>query len=243
MRIKDMEDNENSFVALWSNKLQLDCAVLYSNSEMNDDQFFNRVTDINCREYGVVIERIEREFAKRRVKPFVYCQGNNILSEELKRRNYVLHDSMHVLQFSGANLKIPDNIRIDRVDNTNMGYWVSVFCMAFQSENWYTEIRRIVTETLDRIQFYVAYFDAKPAGCSAYYVKNALLGLYSLGTLSNYRDKGIATALIAKAANIASEKKITLYLQTFRADGFLGIYKKLGFTQVYTKEVWSKEKG
>ena len=57
--IKDMEDNENSFVALWSEKVELNCAVLYANSIMNDDNFFNRVTDIDCHEFGMMMDNAE----------------------------------------------------------------------------------------------------------------------------------------------------------------------------------------
>ena len=49
--IEEMEDNENSFVGLWSERVRLDCATLYANSVMNYDPFFNRVTDITCKKF------------------------------------------------------------------------------------------------------------------------------------------------------------------------------------------------
>lgn len=239
--IKDMEDNENSFVALWSEMVRLDCAVLYANSVMNDDQFFNRVTDIdiNC-EFSRMLESAEKEFAKHNARPFVYSFSNNKLKNALAERNYFLHDFMHVLQFSNTQLQLPDSIIVRHVDANNIDHWIDVFCESFQSENWRNEIARIVTNALSKIQFFLAYYDAKPAGCVALFAKNGLLGLYSLGTISNYRGRGIGAALIARAAEIAREKKLTLYLQTFRADGFLDFYVKRGFTEVYVKEIWSK---
>lgn len=239
--IKDMEDNENSFVALWSEMVQLDCAVLYANSVMNDDQFFNRVTDIDmdC-EFDIMLESAEREFAKRNARPFVYSLSNNKLKNALTERNYLLRDFMHVLQFSNTQLQLPENVTIGHVDANNIDHWIDMFCEAFQTENWRDEIERIVTNALSKIQFFLAYYDAKPAGCVALFAKNGLLGLYSLGTISNYRGRGIGAALIARAAEIAREKKLTLYLQTFRADGFLDFYVKRGFTEVYVKEIWSK---
>ena len=239
--IKDIEDNENSFVALWSEMVRLDCAVLYTNSVMNDDQFFNRVTDIDIEcEFSRMLESAEREFAKRNVRPFVYSLSNNKLKNALTERDYFLHDFMHVLQFNNSQLQLPENVTVGHVDANNICDWIDVFCEAFQTENWRNEIERIVTNALNKIQFYLAYYDAKPAGCVAFFEKNGLLGLYSLGTLSKYRGRGIGTALITKAAEIAREKKLTLYLQTFRADGFLDFYTKRGFTEVYVKEIWSK---
>lgn len=236
-----MEDNENSFVALWSEKVQLDCAVLYANSVMNDDQFFNRVTDIDvdC-EFSRMLESAEREFAKHNARPFVHSFSNNKLKNALVERNYFLHDFMHVLQFNNVQLQLPENVIVRDVGANNIDNWVDVFCEAFQAENWQNEITRIVINALSKIQFYIAYYDAKAAGCVALFVKNGLLGLYSLGTVSKYRGRGIGTALIAKAAEIARAKKLTLYLQTFHADGFLDFYIKRGFTEVYVKEIWSK---
>ena len=239
--IKDMEDNENSFVALWSEKVQLDCAVLYANSVMNDDQFFNRVTDIdiNC-EFSRMLESAEKEFVKHNARPFVYSLSNNKLKNAVTERNYLLYDFMHVLQFNNSQLQVPESITVRHVDTNNICDWIDVFCEAFQTENWRNEITRIVTNALNKIQFYLAYYNAKPVGCVALFEKNGLLGLYSLGTLSKYRGRGIGTALIVKAAEIAREKKLALYLQTFRADGFLDFYAKRGFTEVYVKEIYAK---
>ena len=238
--IKDMEDNENSFVALWSEKVELNCAVLYANSIMNDDNFFNRVTDIDCHEFGMMMDNAEREFSKRGVKPFVHCFSNEKLRNELTKRNYVLYDLIHTLHFGNAELEILDNIVIKSANTNNIGDWISVFCEAFQSEKWNREINRAVIATLDKILFYLAYYDTKLVGCVALLPTKGLLGLYCLGILTKYRGKGIGTALIAKAAAIASEKKLLLYLQTFMTDGLIDFYQKLGFTETYVKEIWSK---
>jgi len=90
------------------------------------------------------------------------------------------------------------------------------------------------------LQLYIAYANNSPAGCTALFEKNSLLGLYCLGTLAKYRSKGIATALIAVSADIAKEKDLKLFLQSFKADGLINYYVKRGFTQIYTKEIYTK---
>ena len=239
--IEEMEDNENSFVALWGEKVQLDCATLYANSVMTDDPFFNRVTDINCKEFCTMLDLAESEFVKRKVKPFVYCLSNESLKLELQKRGYVLHDTMSVMLYeSRYKIKYSADISIEKVDRNKIGEWTDLFCASFDAENWSDEIVRRVSNAFDKFQLYIAYVKSSPAGCVALFEKNSLLGLYCLGTPAKYRGKGIASALIAISADIANDNDLKLFLQSFKADGLINYYVKRGFTQIYTKEIYTK---
>jgi GNAT superfamily N-acetyltransferase len=240
--IEEMEDNENSFVALWSERVKLDCATLYANSVMIDDPFFNRVTDIDCKEFCAMLDSAEREFAKRKVKLFVYCLSNERLKTELQKRKYVLHDTMSVLLYeSRYKLKYSTDISIEKVKRDKMEDWVNVYCSSFDSENWKNEIMRRVSNSFGSFQLYIANMKGSPAGCVALFERNSLLGLYCLGTLTKYRGKGIASALVAISADIAKENELKLFLQSFKGDGFINYYVKRGFTQIYTKEIYTKD--
>ena len=239
--IEEMEDNENSFVALWSERVRLDCATLYANSVMTDDPFFNRVTDITCKEFCAMLDSAESEFEKRNVKPFVYYMSNERLKTELQKRGFVLYDTMSVLLYeSRYKLKYSADISVEKVGRDKMAEWIDVFCSSFNSENWRDEIVRRVSNSFEKFQLYVAYVKSSPAGCVTLFEKNSLLGLYCLGTLTKYRGKGIATALISISADIAKESDLKLFLQSFKADGLINYYVKRGFTQIYTKEIYTK---
>ncbi len=238
--IEEMEDNENSFVGLWSEKLRLDCAMLYVNSVMADDPFFNRVTDVTCKEFSNMLESAESEFAKRRVRPFIYCSSNERLKIELQKRGCVLYDIMYVLLYeSHYKLKYSADIEIENISREKIEDWVNVFCLSFDSESWRDEIIRRVRDSFDRCSFYVAYVKNSPAGCSTLFEKNSLLGLYCLGALAKYREKGIATALLSVCADIARNKDLKLFLQSFKSDRLINYYIKRGFTQIYTKEIYT----
>ncbi len=239
--IEEMEDNENSFVALWSDKVKLDCATFYANSVMADDPFFNRVTDITCKEFGTMLDLAESEFVKRNVKPFVYCLSNERLKAELQKRGFVLHDAMPVLLYEGRyKLKYPTDIVIEKIDRNKIDDWVDLFCSSFDSEGWREEIKYRISDSFNILQLYVAYVKSSPAGCVALFKKNSLLGLYCLGTLAKYRRAGVAAALISASADIANKIGLKLFLQSFKADGLINYYVKRGFTQIYTKEIYTK---
>jgi len=239
--IDEMESNENGFVALWSDRVQLDCAVLYANSVMFDDPFFNRVTDIDCKAFDAMLESAEREFAKRKVKPFLHCLSNDRLKVELRKRGFAIHDIMSVLLYEGRyRLKYTQSISVEEASREKLDVWFDVFCQSFNAENWREEIKRRVRNSLDKMQLYIAYERNSPTGCVALFEKQSLLGLYCLGTLAQYRGKGIATALLSKSIDIAKENNLKLFLQTFKVDDLISYYVKRGFTQIYTKEVYTK---
>ena len=239
--IEEMEDNENSFVALWSDRVRLDCATLYANSVMADDSFFNRVTDVNCKEFCTMLDSSESEFAKRKVKPFVQCLSNESLKTELQKHGYLLYDIMSVLLYeSRYKLKYSADISIEKVSRGKINDWIDVYCSSFDTENWKDEIMRRVSNSLDKLQLYIAYVKDLPAGCVALFEKNSLLGLYCLGTLAKYREKGVASALISISADIARQNELKLFLQSFKKDGLINYYVKRGFTQIYTKEIYTK---
>jgi len=239
--IEEMEDNENSFVALWSDKVRLDCAMLYANSVMADDPFFNRVTDITCKEFCTMLDLVEGEFAKRRVKSFVYCLSNERLKTELQKRGFVLYDTMSVLLHEGRyKIKYHKDIVIEKIDRNKIDEWVDLFCSSFDAEDWREEIVYRISNSFNMLQLYVAYVKSSPAGCVALFTKNSLFGLYCLGTLAKYRRTGVAAALISASADIAKNNDLKLFLQSFKADGLINYYVKRGFTQIYTKEIYTK---
>jgi GNAT superfamily N-acetyltransferase len=239
--IKEMEDNENSFVALWSDKIKLDCATLYVNSVMSNDPFFNRVTDIDCEEFDYMLNQAENEFVKRNVKPLVYCLSNEKLKMKLKEYGFVLHDIMTTFLYEGRyKLQHSPDIAIDKVDKNKVQEWIDVYCSSFDCYSWKDEIERIISNSFDSFQLYIAYVKKTSAGCMILFEKNSLLGLYCLGTLARYRRAGVATALISIAAEMVKANGLKLFLQSLNADGLVGYYVKRGFTPIYTKEIYTK---
>lgn len=238
--IEQMEDNENSFVGLWSERISLNCATVYVNLAMMEDPFFNRVTDIDCEEFSEMLNAAEREYAKRKAKEFIYCLSNERLEAELQKQNFVLYDTMSVLLYeSPYKLRYSPDIKIKEVNRNEILPWISVFCSSFNVEKE-SDVSRIISNSFNSMRLYLAYMKDFPAGCVAVFEKNSLLGLYCFGVLSKYKGKGVATALISVCADIAKERDLKLFLQSFQADSLINYYIKRGFTQIYTKRIYRK---
>jgi ribosomal protein S18 acetylase RimI-like enzyme len=66
------------------------------------------------------------------------------------------------------------------------------------------------------------------------------MGLYCLGTISNFRGRGVAKKMIGVSLRIAQQQRLDpLFLQTFTNEGLFPLYKKLGFRFVYKKRVYA----
>jgi GNAT superfamily N-acetyltransferase len=239
--IEEIEDNENSFVALWSEMVRLDCAVIYVSPLVLNDPFFNRVTDINCKEYRAMVECAENEFLKRNAKIFVQCLSDKKLEDELLKKNFVLYDSMSVLLHEARyGLRCSPDVTNKRVERDGAEEWTGVCCRSFGWESLEQEMVQIVDKSFDKLQFYLSYVKDSPAGCVALFDKNSILGLYCLGILPKYMKAGIRTALISLALDIARQNSLKLLVQSFSKGGLINYYVKRGFTQIYTKAIYTK---
>jgi ribosomal protein S18 acetylase RimI-like enzyme len=79
-----------------------------------------------------------------------------------------------------------------------------------------------------------------PVGCTALFYRCSLIGLYCLGTVSNFRGQGIATKMVKVALEITQRRGLDfIFLQAFANEGIIGFYNKLGFQTIYKKKVYA----
>jgi ribosomal protein S18 acetylase RimI-like enzyme len=80
------------------------------------------------------------------------------------------------------------------------------------------------------IQLFLAYTNDQPVGCGMLSFVNHQAGLYWLGVHPDFRNQGIATALVEYRMNIAKELGYTSIIAQNMTPS-LGLYKRLGFKQ------------
>jgi len=89
----------------------------------------------------------------------------------------------------------------------------------------------------------VSYLNNKnniPVGCTALFHRCSLIGLYCLGTVSDFRGQGIATKMVKVALEGAQRRGLDfIFLQAFANEGIIGFYNKLGFQTIYKKKVYA----
>ena len=80
----------------------------------------------------------------------------------------------------------------------------------------------------------------RPMGCCLLFPTNDVLGLYCLGTVQRFRNKGIASSLIDFAITYAKMNGFNLIgLQTLHSEHTTGFYQRRYFMTVYTDAIFS----
>ncbi|HXX06119.1 MAG TPA: GNAT family N-acetyltransferase [Candidatus Bathyarchaeia archaeon] len=231
--ISEVEENDLGFSGLWSQPANLECGTMFLNSELPNDIFFNKLTNITCISESMIDEALA-VFHKNKTMPFVYSLNYSELETMLQKRNFIHHDTQYALKKSDSTTKASNAHRITNADSM---LWSKTFCEAYDCYEWISPVNRIVKKTLSSIEYYV---DESISSCMALYEKNSILGLYCLGTIPSMRRKGLADSLIAFAQNKVNQRKLKfLMLETYEKDNLLDFYSKLGFQEIYQKNIFT----
>ncbi len=233
--IDKIESNDLGFTAIWSKTTQLECGTLFMNTNLPDDLFFNKLTNITCLSEKMIDETINI-FHKNNMHPFVYTLNNSHLEEFLLKKNFKFYDTQYVLK--KHIISESETSHVHHIEKKDSLLWTKVFCKSYDCYEWIDEVNNIVRNSFSQVEYLV---DAEHnASCVALYEKNSILGLYCLGTLPEKRKKGLAKLLINYALNKVKIKNLDfLMLETYRRDDLLGFYSKLGFEKVYEKKIYT----
>ena len=91
-------------------------------------------------------------------------------------------------------------------------------------------------------KFFVGYVDGKPVGTSFLFSLMKIGGIFSVGTLSEYRKRGIGTTLTVHAALESIKEGNDLHtLQTAKGGDAEKLYKKIGFEVDHTVSWYVKK--
>lgn len=231
--IPEVEENDLGFTSLWSQATNLECGTIFLNPELPNDVFFDKLTNVTCTSEPMIDAALVL-FHKYSTTPFVYSLNCPTLEELLRKRNFVHYDTQHVLKKKNASQETHKVYRITKDDSM---LWSKTFCSAYDCYEWITPVDKIVRNSLSLIEYYV---DKSISSCMALYEKNSILGLYCLGTIPNMRKKGIAESLINFAQSEVNRRKLKfLMLETYQKDNLLDFYLRLGFQEIYQKNIYT----
>lgn len=240
--IEQMEDNEWSFCALWTEKFETGCARALVNDRLAGDYFFNRATVEGCKSAAAKeAERVAKTFWDREMDCHLYFRSERPPQMAMKKidtmRVYKSYPVTQEQQSSGSK-----TIHIAQVTDQSNGrrIWAGVFCSSFGVPEWRDEVERITSEHFHKLVLLLAYKDDRPAGCAALYEKEkgGMNGLYCLGTLAGFRGAGIAKAILRHARSGAVSSGSTLFLQTLESEGLSRLYERSGFKIAYKKDIF-----
>ncbi len=231
--ITRLEEISHSFTGLWASSVSLKCGTFFFNPSLPNDIFLDKLTNITCISNEMLDDALIL-FAKHNATPYVYALNYPKLEENLLEKNFRLYDVQHVL------IKVPDSSKILKarmISTDDSMLWSKTFCQAYDCNDCITLVDEIVKKSISFIEYYV---DDHINSCVALYEKNSILGLYCLGTIPSMRKKGHAISLIDFALNEVKKRNLELLmLETYQRDGLLDFYLKLGFKEIYEKNVYT----
>lgn len=231
--ISRLEDVGNSFTSLWASSIPLKCGTFFFNSDLPNDIFLDKLTNITCISDEMLDDALAL-FAKHDAPPYVYTLNYPELEKSLLSKNFRLYDVQHVLT------KVSDLSKISKarmISNDDSMLWSKTFCHAYDCHDWLSSVDGIVKKSIPQVGYYV---DDSISSCVALYEKNWILGLYCLGTIPSMRKKGLAVSLIDFALNEVKRRNLeSLMLETYQRDGLLDFYLKLGFKEIYQKNIYT----
>jgi len=245
LNIEFIDDNESSFCYLWSRAYQkIDCVELFSNDKLGDDYFFNRLNiRYPCNDIAEILNSIKGKRTSDINTYYIHliCDTKNSFNLSLPK-----FGTMKVLGFDVKNyvMNTIKDIEIEEVDKNNLEEWIDIFCDSFDSLGIKNEVTSIISKHYRKLTLLVAHYNLDqgtyPVGCCLLFEKNNNIGLYCLGTVRDFRNKGVARQLIGNAIKIAKDNDYnTLVMQTLTEEKYDEFYKKLGFRTIYEKKLYT----
>ena len=247
-KIKQFEENENTWFSFFSDFQDMGYAQILINEKFANDPLYNHATGINCasQEADEVLNRVSSRFRRKRITQcffFTPLTSPRNFKETLENNGFKDWDQLDVMEYTGTETDLQNNnILVRRVGMESLKKWVRIFASSFEiplsQVQEYTVRNRLLFPRSD-IDFYIAYIRGKAAGCAALYSKNDIGYIYALGTLKEFRNRGVASDILKTAVTRSKERNNdSLILQFLQKDGLESFYRENGFKKVYSKTIY-----
>lgn len=150
----------------------------------------------------------------------------------------VLDEDAMVHEGESGNLKDVHDVNVVSSDGRLLDVWTDInmkgFGIPLALRDAFLAMFRKASQ-YKGTKSYLGYFQGKPAGVCGLVSFNSVGGIFSVGTVPEYRNKGVATALLQRAiADSLSIRNSLLYLITTKGSDAERLYARLGFQVAYT---------
>ncbi len=238
---KAAELNEVGWWSSWGDVRWLDARCFILESKDFSEPFFNRAGFLSCDASAARVGDIEDAF-------FTTGRDSHVMLFEpcekalsfLKKRGYTIVDGMTVMQMRKPKISVNEAVRVREAGPGVLGRWCDAYLLSFYGD---LTLKQPVMRVLRRISrigsatLLVAELGGKVAGIAALYRTPGLLGLYCLGTLPEFRGRGVAHSLLGQAQVIAASEGRKVVLQSLFSEGAESFYYKVGFERLYMKRL------
>jgi len=206
---------------------------------------FNHATGINVNEDEAesLLNEVTEYFSSRgvpfscfRVSPLTRL---NSFTSFLENHGFKEISKQSVMAFKGKKMecKLNPEVKIKEIPRSEIDLFnkllLTIFEMPFE---WKDGFDRLMLQRKRKGgKFYLAYVERKPVGVCFSLSSMGTGGIFGVGTLEEYRRRGIGTTLIANAfMDSIDEGNDLITLQTAKGGNAERLFKKIGFETDHT---------
>ena len=146
-------------------------------------------------------------------------------------------DSIMVFKGKITKDKSSKGIKVRKMPESQIDVADSIVFKVFEfSSDWKDKWHPLMVDWMRKGgEYYVGYVEGKPVGTSLLFSLMKTGGIFNVGTLKEYRKRGIATTLTLHAIAKSIEKGNELHtLQTGKGGNAEQLYKEIGFVTDHT---------
>jgi len=200
----------------------------------------NHAADINVNEGQAenLLNRVTRLFLSRgspyacfRISPLTRPK---FFTSLLEKHGFERKEEESVMVFKGKHVedKLNPDVKVKEISESKIGLWNEILIRSFEMpSDWKQRLDKLVVEWTRRgWKCYMAYVGGKPVGTCNLVSLMKTGGIFSVGTLKEYRRRGVGTTLTLYAVLDSINEGNNLHtLQTTKGGNAERLYKKIGF--------------
>ena len=242
--IKRIEQFWRNLVLNFSWGTNLNGAVVGCYPEVPIPQF-NHVADIDVKEDESenLLNRVTKYFASKgssqvwfRISPLTRPSS---FSSFLRNHGFEKKEEESAMVFEGKQVedKLNPEVKVKKISESEIDVYNKLLLTIFEMPiEWKKGVDRFILEGIRKgAKCYLAYVDGKPVGISGLFSVRKTGGIFNVGTLEEYRRRGIGTTLTAYAVRDSIKEGNTLHiLHTGKGGNAERLYRKIGFETDHT---------
>lgn len=200
---------------------------------------------------GTIIRQIKKNYDNLNL-PFwwwVYPSGKSektkeiLLSQGFKHSESIACMAIDLSSDQVIQIQKNNEMKISLVkDNRELKKWESVSLAGFEmpqrTRRQYNEfVKSFDISKKARQKLFLAYWQGEPVGTALLFLHGDAAGIYFVTTLSAYRDKGIALALVRRAMKYVQSSAYKYCVLQSSKEGF-NVYLRAGFKEYCQADVY-----
>jgi GNAT superfamily N-acetyltransferase len=212
----------------------------------------NHVADVNVNEdeaenlLNVVIKHVKSKgspFVRFRITPLTHPRtfSSFLESHGFEKK---AEDSIMVFKGKGLGDKLGPSGEVSEILESEIDVADKILFTVFEFPiEWKRKWDRLMIDWMRKGgKYYVAYVEGEPVGTSFLFSSMKTGGIFNVGTLKEYRKRGIATALTTRAIMESIKEGNDIHtLQTAKGGNAEHLYKKIGFVADHTASWYVKK--